>query len=38
MYKPQFSNQSSCHMMLLLLCGIGVEVAFSHTGTPRVML
>ena len=25
-YKPQISNQSSCHMMLLL-SGIGVEVA-----------
>ena len=27
MYKPQLSNQSSCHMMLLLQSGIGVEVA-----------
>ena len=26
-YKPQINNQSSCHMMLLLLSGIGVEVA-----------
>ena len=26
-YKPQISNQSSCHTMLLLLSEIGVEVA-----------
>ena len=26
-YKPQISNQSSCHTILLLPSGIGVEVA-----------